>query len=85
MAEPAKPSRRGGATHSERAARDAERGLRGLIGAGPSQVGVSGALRARDAARPTDDDLAAAERDVVVVRRHYTPPSGSGGRSPERS
>jgi hypothetical protein len=56
-----------------RAERDAERGLRGLVGAGPSQVGIDGALRARDASRPTDEDLAAAERDVQIVRRHYVP------------
>ena len=31
--------------------------LRNLVGAGPSQVGVVGALRARDVSRPTDDDL----------------------------
>jgi hypothetical protein len=30
-------------------------------------------MRARDASRPTDDDLAAAERDVTIVRRHYVP------------
>lgn len=54
-----------------------ERGLRGLVGAGPSQLGVSGAMRARDAARPTEADLAAAQR-VQLVRRNYTPP-------PERS
>lgn len=53
---------------------DLERGLRGIVGAGPSQVGVSGAMRARDAARPTPEDLAAAERDLVIVRRHYVPP-----------
>ena len=51
-----------------------ERGLRGLVGSGPSQVGVSGALRARDAARPTAADLRAAEAELVVVRRHYVPP-----------
>ncbi|PZS25385.1 MAG: hypothetical protein DLM59_20395 [Pseudonocardiales bacterium] len=70
-----------------------EHGLRGLVGAGPSQVGVSGALRARDAARPTEADEAAAERAVRVVRRNYVPPSGPGtsaepgrsGNSPERS
>ncbi len=50
-----------------------ERGLRDIVGAGHSQLGVSGALRARDLNRPTDDDLAAAERDVVVVRRNWTP------------
>lgn len=31
--------------------------LRSLVGAGPSQVGVVGALRARDVSRPDDDDL----------------------------
>jgi hypothetical protein len=30
--------------------------LRGLVGAGPSQVGIIGALRARDVSRPTPDD-----------------------------
>ena len=53
---------------------DAERSLRGIVGAGSSQVGVVGAMRARDAARPTAEDLAAAERDLVIVRRHYVPP-----------
>jgi hypothetical protein len=45
------------------------------VGAGPSQVGVVGAMRARDAARPTAEDMAAAERDLVIVRRHYVPPN----------
>jgi hypothetical protein len=53
---------------------DAERGLRGIVGAGPSQVGVVGAMRTRDAARPTPEDLAAAERELMIVRRHYVPP-----------
>ncbi|MET8254732.1 hypothetical protein [Micromonospora sp. NPDC005197] len=53
--------------------RDGERGLRGLVGSGSSQVGLSAALRARDAARPTDDDLAEAEARVVVVRRNWVP------------
>ena len=53
---------------------DAERSLRGIVGAGSSQVGVVGAMRARDAARPTAEDIAAAERDLVIVRRHYVPP-----------
>lgn len=51
-----------------------ERGLRGLVGSGPSQVGVSGALRARDAARPRVEDLRAADEELVVIRRHYVPP-----------
>jgi hypothetical protein len=45
-----------------------------LVGGGSSQLGVSGALRGRDVNRPDDDDLAAAERDVVIVRRHWQPP-----------
>ncbi|HEU5008460.1 MAG TPA: hypothetical protein VFT67_15905 [Jatrophihabitantaceae bacterium] len=53
----------------------AERGLRNLVGAGSSQLGVSGALRGRDVNRPTDEDLAEAERDVVIVRRNWKPPA----------
>jgi hypothetical protein len=49
--------------------------LRDLVGAGRSQVGVSGALRARDVNRPTEADLAAAEQDVVIVRRNWKPPA----------
>jgi len=51
-----------------------ERGLGDIAGAGPSQLGVSQAARARDVNRPSDEDLAAAERDVVIVRRNWTPP-----------
>jgi hypothetical protein len=52
-----------------------ERGLRDLVGGSPSQVGVGGALRARDVNRPSEDDLAEAERDVVIVRRGWKPPN----------
>ncbi|HKC26850.1 MAG TPA: hypothetical protein VKB75_02455 [Jatrophihabitans sp.] len=61
-----------------RPARDAagaDRGLRDIVGAGSSQVGVSGALRARDVNRPTEEDLAEAERDVVIIRRNWKPPT----------
>jgi len=53
--------------------RETERGLRGLVGAGSSQVSVSAAMRARDAARPTDDDLAVAEAELVIVKRGWVP------------
>jgi hypothetical protein len=53
--------------------REAERGLRGLVGSGSSQVSNGAALRARDASRPDDDDLAAAERDLVIIRRKWVP------------
>jgi hypothetical protein len=55
-----------------------ERGLRGLVGGGSSQVSVAAAMRARDAARPTEDELAHAEAEVVVVRRHWTPREQEG-------
>jgi hypothetical protein len=32
-------------------------------------------MRARELNRPTEDDLAAAERDVVIVRRNWKPPA----------
>lgn len=52
---------------------DIERGLRGLIGPGASQVSISAAMRARDAARPTDEDLARAEAELEIVRRGWQP------------
>ena len=55
--------------------REAERGLRGLVGSGSSQVSVGAALRARDATRPTDAHLAEAERTLTIVRRNWSPPS----------
>ncbi|NYF54743.1 hypothetical protein [Micromonospora purpureochromogenes] len=64
---PAPRARRGGG------AEESERGLRGLVGSGSSQVGVGAALRARDAARPTDEDLAEAEARLVIVRRNWVP------------
>jgi hypothetical protein len=54
---------------SQRPAHDAghnKDGLGGLVGAGPSKVGVDGAMRARDVARPSAQDLAEAERDLVI-------------------
>jgi hypothetical protein len=53
--------------------REAERGLRGLVGSGSSQVSVGAALRARDAARPTEAQLADAEQNVTIVRRNWSP------------
>ncbi|MGZ4617276.1 MAG: hypothetical protein ACXV3F_00825 [Frankiaceae bacterium] len=52
-----------------------EGGLSSLIGAGRSRVGVGGAMRARDVSRPSKEDMAAAEREVVVKRsRPDVPP-----------
>lgn len=70
------PAEASGKLKRRKPQRDAgpERGLRDLVGAGRSQVGVSGALRARDVNRPAEEDLAEAERDVVVIRRNWKPP-----------
>ncbi|WP_341717238.1 hypothetical protein QQG74_25525 [Micromonospora sp. FIMYZ51] len=54
-------------------AEEGERGLRGLVGSGSSQVSVTAAMRARDAARPSEDDLAEAAARLVIVRRNWTP------------
>jgi hypothetical protein len=70
--EPTGP-RQGSAAGPPAEDRDGERGLRGLLGSGASQVGVSAALRARDAARPRDAELAEAEERLVVVRRNWVP------------
>ncbi len=61
-----------------------ERGLRGLVGGGSSQVSVGAAMRARDAARPTDADLAAAEHDLIIVRRGWVPREDLPPRVPRR-
>jgi hypothetical protein len=34
---------------------------------------VDGALRGRDVNRPSDEDLAEAERDLQIVRRNWKP------------
>ncbi|MEU4568320.1 hypothetical protein [Micromonospora sp. NPDC023956] len=63
------PARRGGGPEE----RDGDRGLRGLVGSGTSQVGITAALRARDASRPTEQDVAEAESRLVLVRRNWIP------------
>jgi hypothetical protein len=53
--------------------RDSERGLRGLVGGGSSQGSVAAAMRARDAARPTDAEIARAEATLSIVHRGWVP------------
>lgn len=67
---PTKAPRRRRPARDQAAERD---GMRDIVGAGPSQLGVSGALRGRDVNRPSAADLADAERDVVIVRRNWRP------------
>ena len=59
-----------------------EAALRGLVGAGPSQLGVSGALRVRDLLRLTPEDLEAAESRVVVRHAAARPESPLPERQP---
>ena len=53
--------------------RRAQDELRDLAGAGRSQLGPEAAMRARDVNRPTEQDLAEAEQQVNIVRRHWRP------------
>jgi len=86
-----RPDRAGSASgeaprRSGRSSREesAERSLRSLVTTRSSQVSPTAALRAREVALPSADDLAAAERDLVIVRRHYVPPTAlSTGRRQE--
>ncbi len=82
-----------------RAERPTSRGVQGLVGAGPSQVGISGAMRARDVSRPSATEVADAERNVVLRRQSppatapatapapvpHPPAQGSAGSSRDRS
>jgi len=52
---------------------DVERGLRSLVGAGSSQVSVIAAMRARDASRPSAEDIARAVESLQIVRRGWVP------------
>jgi hypothetical protein len=77
------------------AERDDERALRGLTASSPSVVGVEGAMRARDVARPRPADHAAAASlplkqgprvaDAPKSARPATPPAGPAGRPSARN
>jgi hypothetical protein len=56
---------RPGRSHDNDAAHSKD-GLGGLVAPGPSKVGIDGAMRARDVARPSAADLAAAEKELVI-------------------
>ena len=55
-------------------------GHSGLVGAGASRVGTSGAMRARDVSRVSPEDLAEAEREVRI--RHAAPMGGQAPGAP---
>jgi hypothetical protein len=61
------------AVHPVHDDREGERGLRGLVGGGSTQVSVTAAMRARDAARPTESDMANAEATLTIVHRGWVP------------
>ena len=52
----------------------AERALRGLVTTRGTQISWSAATRARVVSAPTQQDLEAADAEVTLVRRNYTPP-----------
>ena len=52
-----------------------DRALRALVSIRATQLPPTAAMRAREVGTPTAEDLAAAERDLVIVRRHYQPPA----------
>ena len=75
--------RRSGRTSREEAS---ERSLRSLVTTRSTQVSPTAALRAREVALPSAADLAAAEDSLVMVRRHYVPPTVlATGRRPDRT
>lgn len=61
----------------------AERALRSLVSTRPTQLPPSLAMRAREVETPTAEDLAAAARELVIIRRNYVPPTplGNGRRA----
>ncbi|SNQ47583.1 conserved hypothetical protein [Frankia canadensis] len=58
---------------------DVDGQLRGLIGAGRSRLPPTSAMRARDVDRPTEADLADAERTVVLRRGPHPAPRPADG------
>jgi hypothetical protein len=53
----------------------AERSLRSLVTTRTTQVTPGAALRAREVALPSAADLDLAQDELVLVRRHYVPPT----------
>jgi hypothetical protein len=64
-----------GRSHSRESRRQGDHGLRGLETVRSTQLTPTAAMRAREFANPTAEDLAEAEREVVLVRRNYVPPT----------
>ena len=62
--------------------RPSERGVGGLVGSGPSIVGVSGAMRARDVSPVSAELLEQASKRVVVRRRTADVPPAPHGPVP---
>jgi hypothetical protein len=55
--------------------REYDRSIRQLVTSRPTQIPKDVAMRVRDAARPSADELREAEATVEIVRRYWTPPS----------
>jgi hypothetical protein len=65
------PRRSGRPTREEAS----ERSLRSLVTTRSTQVSPTAALRAREVGLPSAADLEAAEAELIIVRRHYVPPT----------
>lgn len=61
--------------------RSSDGAMRGLVGAGPSKVGISGSMRARDVSQPTSEDVSRAGQEVVLRRRANPAPPKPGPRA----
>ncbi|MCM3885639.1 hypothetical protein [Frankia sp. R82] len=63
---PNSPSDQAGPSSPTGGAIDPDGPMRGLVGSGPTRLPPTIAMRARDVAQPTDEDLAEAERTLVL-------------------
>lgn len=74
---PAREERRRGEPRDDRRRGESavERSLRALVSTRTTQLPFGVAMRAREVAQPSAQDLEDAERDLVIVRRHYVPPA----------
>lgn len=69
----ARPPRAAPRGRRDRQEEASDRFLRALVTHRGTQVPSVAAMRAREVAVPTAQDIADAERDVVIKRRYYTP------------
>ena len=67
----------------EQRAQRSDRALRQLAGNRATQLPPVVAMRAREVGRPSAADIAAAEAELVIVRRYYVPPGEPAADTPD--